>query len=161
MALSWEPISTLSKVTRPWEVNFCRQMAIKTPLESSALPLLESGRKRTVKRVQNRSSGPSFMYYLPDKVYFGILAESWTSLAPRTIRIRNTHEDKREQDSKSFRSSRREIDQRSKKRRNRAEWTAHAFSFERLRRVIRTLKESIFSRSGRHIRGDWPHDRSL
>ena len=99
MVLKWAPISTLSKVTRPWEVNFCRQMAIKTPLESSALPLLESGRKRTVKRVQNRSSGPSFMYYRQDKVFFGILAESWTSLAARTIRIANTHEDKRLQDS--------------------------------------------------------------
>ena len=39
------------------------------------------------------------MDYLADKVFFGILAESWTSLAARTIRIANTHEDKRLQDS--------------------------------------------------------------
>ena len=76
MASVLKPIFTLSKVTRPVEVNFCRQMAIETPLESSAFPLLGSGRKSTVKRDQNGSSGPSFMYYFADKVFFCILAES-------------------------------------------------------------------------------------
>ena len=105
------PILALSKVTRPGEVNFRRQMAIKTPLESSALPLFESGRKSVLKDTKIDPQGNLLCNTGPIRFIFAF----WQSPEVLSRRARSEfgartkiNEKKRGEDCKNFRSTRQE-----------------------------------------------------